>query len=55
MFDPERLLYIDHQMHLLYPGKYVIDETWSAELGKFILVPIFEDTAEETMWLLKYT
>lgn len=53
-FDPERLLYIDKHMQMLYPGKYTIEEEYVLGSCQIILVPVFEDTAEETMWMLKY-
>lgn len=53
--DPERLLTIDTLFRKDFPGNYAIVEHYRLNSGRFIYEPIFEDDAEKTMWLLKYS
>ena len=42
-------------MQIKYPGKYVVEQFYDAEKMKWDLRLKFEDPAEETFWLLRWS
>ena len=42
-------------MQKKYPGKYVVEQFYNAESGRFDLRLKFDDPKEETFWLLRWS
>lgn len=42
-------------MQKKYPGKYVVEQFYNAERGRFDLRLKFDDPKEETFWLLRWS
>lgn len=42
-------------MQKKYPGKYVVEQFYNAERGRFDLRLKFDDPKEETVWLLRWS
>lgn len=42
-------------MQHLYPGDYIINETYNPSLGTFDFNIIFEDSNKELMWKMRYS
>jgi len=38
-----------------YPGNYVLDWKYDPSVMEMVLIPIFENSHEETFWKLKYS
>lgn len=55
-YPPEhRILSIDEIFRKDFPGKYTLVEVYDPRLMYFKIIPVFEDAAEETFWMLKYS
>lgn len=54
---PEKTLeeVAEDDMKNRYPGNYCVEEYFDSKIGKFSLRLKFENEAEETWWLLKYS
>lgn len=55
IFDEHRILSIDEMFRKDFPGKYTLVEVYDPMLMYFKIIPVFEDAAEETFWMLKYS
>jgi len=55
IFDEHRILSIDEMFRKDFPGKYTLVEVYDPRLMYFKIIPVFEDAAEETFWMLKYS
>ena len=53
IFDEHRILSIDEMFRKDFPGKYTLVEVYDPMLMYFKIIPVFEDAAEETFWMLK--
>lgn len=55
IFDEHRISSIDEMFRKDFPGKYTLVEVYDPRLMYFKIIPVFEDAAEETFWMLKYS
>lgn len=55
IYDEHRILSIDEIFRKDFPGKYTLVEVYDPRLMYFKIIPVFEDAAEETFWMLKYS
>ena len=53
--QPEFFLQGNAKMKEKYPGNYVLDWKYDPSVMKMVLIPIFENSHEETFWKLKYS